>query len=594
MTVNEKRVIGFDFGTTNSLISQVRMDAVINFLDEEGRPIPSLVCYEGGAKILGRKAKEHLSHAGLGIQGNVIRSPKMYLGKDLIFVQGIEKNPVDVVADVVSFVYEQAKQNAVELGDIAGAVVTIPVDMKGFQRKALREAFNIAGLKIIQFVHEPLAALYGYFRENDAQQMLRRYNNKLLLVFDWGGGTLDLTLCRPIENTLVQLINDGTDEVGGDSFDQIIKQSLVKKIIIERAMDEDIELHPGAEARLIDRCERAKIDLSSRDDALIYVDSYFRHDHDDFDYTLTQTEMESIISPLLEKGIKRIERILDSAGFQSEEVALCLATGGMSNMPAVKRRLYEWFGPERVHIPESTQTIIAEGAAWIAHDHAKLALAKNVELNMSRNSWLPLIKAGTAMPDRGQDRTLDFHLYCTDPRDGIAKFQLCSPIRAGSQVMPNDPRIILNNLTVEVDSAAKPFHERLELDITVDENLILEAYARSLNKKDQSKCEIHNIEFGISFPEIGNTPDPDSGIKDDNNPKDYEVSIGALAIRANVHDRIDKTLIPGELLYSYEPSYFDTRLEPPKEQVLERLYYEPCSICKKPSNDPACHCASTL
>lgn len=592
--MSDKRIIGFDFGTTNSLISLIRSKAPINFLDEEGRPIPSIVCYEGGLTILGREAKEHLAHAGLGIQGNVIRSPKMYLGKDNIFVEGVEKNPVDVVADVVSFIYERAQEGAVELGDITGAVVTIPVDMEGYQRKALREAFSIAGIRIVQFVHEPLAALYGYFRERNAEEMLRRYDNKLLLVFDWGGGTLDLTLCRPMGNTLVQLVNDGTDEVGGDTFDEIIKQSLVKKVTLERGMDPDTELHPGADARLIDRCERAKIDLSSRDSALIYVDSFFHHEEDDFDYSLTQAEMEAIIKPLLDKGIKRIETILESSGFQSEQVALCLATGGMSNMPVVKRRLHEWFGPERVEIPDNTATLIAEGAAWIAADDAGLALAKNVELSMARNSWLPLVKAGTSMPKQGEIRKQDCHLYCTDPRDGIAKFQLCVPRRAGNQVLPNDPRTILNNLTVEVDRAAKPFQERLELDIEIDDNLILEAHARSLNKCDESRCEVHNLEFGLTFPPSDSSQEPDPEFTSDEALVESNHTVGALSVRTNVHTRRDKGLVPGELLYSYDKGYFDTRLAPPMAQVLEKTYYEPCAICKLSANDPACQCATLI
>ena len=80
--MNEKNVIGFDFGTTNSLISVIRGNETINFLDDEGRPVPSVVCYEGARTIVGREAKERLAHAGLGIQGSIVRSPKMYLDRE--------------------------------------------------------------------------------------------------------------------------------------------------------------------------------------------------------------------------------------------------------------------------------------------------------------------------------------------------------------------------------------------------------------------------------------------------------------------------------------------------------------------------------
>lgn len=126
-------VVGFDFGTTNSLLSLVRGDGTINYLDDEQRPIPSVVCYEGQQKIVGRAAKERLAQAGLGIQGNIVRSPKMYLGRDSVFMEGIERSPVDIVADVVRHVLYEARRgrSGRELDTLSGAVVTIPVDMEG-------------------------------------------------------------------------------------------------------------------------------------------------------------------------------------------------------------------------------------------------------------------------------------------------------------------------------------------------------------------------------------------------------------------------------------------------------------------------------
>ena len=588
-------VVGFDFGTTNSLISVVRGDRTVNCLDDEQRPIPSVVCYEGAQKILGREAKKRLAQAGLGVQGNIVRSPKMYLGRDSVFVEGTEKNPVDMVADVVRHVLQQAQDGRYDVGDISRAVVTIPVDMDGIRRRALRNAFRIAELSIVQFVHEPLAALYGLFRSQDISTMLRRYDRKLILVFDWGGGTLDLTLCRPVGNMAVQLMNDGTEEVGGDVFDVVIKNHLVQKVREKRSLDKDVDVRPGAMSRLIERCERAKIDLSFRSDVSIYVGSFFQGiEDDDFESTLSRSELEQIVNPLLEKGFERIERILENAGYSLEQVALCVATGGMSNMPAVSRRLHEWFGPERVQIPDGTATLIAEGAAWIAADQAGLQLAKNIELLLARNSYIPLVKAGTAMPQEGEEQSQPFHLYCTDPRDGVAKFQICTPKRAGSTVLPGDPRNHLDNVTVRVDSKARAFQERLELDIRIDDDLILKVDARSLNEKDRDSCEIHNLEFGLRFPP--NTPAAESGgdPAEAEESKENERSSGSISVRANVANRVDPSLVPGEFLYKYNPGYFDSRRNPPQQQVEEKLYYEPCTGCGRASNDPACRCSTML
>ena len=100
-------------------------------------------------------------------------------------------------------------------------------------------------------------------------------------------------------------------------------------------------------------------------------------------------------------------------------------------------------------------------------DRAELQLAKNVELLLARNSYLPLVKSGATMPKEGEVQRETFHLYCTDPRDGVAKFQFFAPAKSGRSILPNDPRNYLGNLTVKVDSKAKIYRERLELDIGI-------------------------------------------------------------------------------------------------------------------------------
>jgi molecular chaperone DnaK len=205
------------------------------------------------------------------------------------------------------------------------------------------------------------------------------------------------------------------------------------------------------------------------------------------------------------------------------------------------------------------------------------------------------VKAGTAMPREGEVQLQAFHLYCTDPRDGVAKFQICAPARPGALVLPNEPRVHLENVSVRVDPKARPFRERLELDVRITDDLILEAHARSLSVGDEDRREVHNLEFGLAFP----TAEPTgSSCDDDSETKQAEgtapASRGALSIRANVADREDWRLVPGEHLYEFNPQYFDSRSSPPEEQVSERLYYEPCLSCKRASNDPLCRCSDGL
>jgi molecular chaperone DnaK len=588
-------VMGFDFGTTNSLVSIIKGNRAINFLDEQGLPIPSVVCYEGNRTIVGREAKERLSEAGLGVKGNIVRSPKMLLGEESIFVEGIERSPVDVVSDVVKYVCEEARsgRRGKDFSAIDRAVVTIPVNMQGYRRAALRDAFRLAGVTIVQFIHEPHAALYGYLRSADNyESMLRRYDRKLLLVFDWGGGTVDLTLCRLTNGMLVQVANDGTSEVGGDVFDDTLKNEVVSQVYQRRNLDDSVETHPDAMTRLLHQCERAKIDLSERMRVELYVGSFFRRvANEELDFSLSRTELEGITASLLDKGIGRITSLLEAAGISTSQIALCLATGGMANMPAIKSRLHELFGPQRVHLAESSGTLIAEGSAWIAHDEGRLRLSKHVELLLARNSCMQLVKAGTEMPREGEVQRDQFHLYCVDPRDGHAKFQLQSPMRPGSDVLPNDLRTPLENLIIKVDGATQPFRERLELDIQIDDNLVLHAQARSLNKKDLAECQVHNLEFGLALPTANRAGREDEIEVADEVRASYQ---GSVVLRSNLADRVDERLVPGELLHTYNATYFDRRNDPPETQTSEQLYYKPCDSCGRDSNDPLCTCGPPM
>jgi molecular chaperone DnaK len=188
-------VLGFDFGTTNSVASVVIGGKVITFLENE-QPIPSVVSFEGGKVEVGRRAHDKLTSAGLGVQGSTVRSPKTHLGRDELIIDGVRRDPVQIVEHVLEHVRQFVLQTSAGRGlKMNRVVATIPVNMEGHRRALLRQAFRQAGMSVVQFVHEPLAALYGFLRSSEgAQDTIKRYDGKLLLVFDWGGGTLDLTL----------------------------------------------------------------------------------------------------------------------------------------------------------------------------------------------------------------------------------------------------------------------------------------------------------------------------------------------------------------------------------------------------------------
>jgi molecular chaperone DnaK len=568
-------------------------DEVITFLEDE-QPIPSVVSYEGGKVEVGRKAHDKLTSAGLGVQGSTVRSPKSLLGREEQLIDGVRRDPVKMVEYVLDHVRRYVLQTKAGRDMAMDRVVaTIPVNMEGHRRALLRQAYRQAGMNVVQFVHEPLAALYGYLRMSEGtSDLIKRYDRKLLLVFDWGGGTLDLTLCRLLDGLLVQVANDGTEEVGGDVFDEELRNEVEKRSRAEQKLGDEVEVLPEARKRLLHECEKAKIRLSERNTWNVFVDPYYQDDkRSDLEVNLSRDDLHGVVGHLVRKGMARIERLLEREGFSTASVELCLATGGMVNMPMVKNRLDELFGPSRVHVSRRSASAIAEGAAWVAHDEARLHLAKNVELALARNSYMPLLSAGLEMPIERENRSARFDLYCVDPSDGHGKFSLVSPHRPGPRVLANDKRRSLCNMLLKVDAKARPFRERLTLEVSIDENLVLTATALSLNQKGSAVAEVHDLEFALATPGARN-----SWLESNLLGEDAELSAhepGDLSMRSNIASREDERLVPGEVLHRYNPDYFRREFDPPRIQEDEYLYYVPCSYCKRSQNDPQCRCATS-
>lgn len=586
--------IGIDFGTTNSLISVVTRENKIKSFDDTGRPHPSVVRYEGEKIICGKPAREKLEQLGIGILGNTVRGPKKLLGKEHVNIEGHVMTPGEVISDYMHYLIEHARsEDQDQVADLTQAVVTIPVALDGRGRQALREALLQAGVRVEAFVHEPLAALYGYFKDlPNTKDALGYHEDRMILVFDWGGGTLDLTLCKVIDGALVQVLNRGNNAVGGDYLDDAILKHVMDQHAIKFGWtaESKLPINPGMRAKLLTLCERSKITLSTRDNTSIFLPNYFQGDEEEeteIDIWLTREELEHICKRLINQGINEISSLLasDKADVDSQTLALCIATGGMVNMPVIKEKLTEIFGVSALHISEKGDRIISEGAAWIAHDNLQLALAKPFELVEARNSLLTIIHEGTKLPTRGKSIQKKQSMYCSDPRDGKAIFTFKRPQMVGKSSAADPRTTYEKNLVVEVNPEFPPLGERILLTVTIDDNLILHAHAIADDNKEPTEIELYELEFALVVDERAVEPQKKNRLimRFDSKMPNF------LLARANItNDKERWETVPGELLKEYNDNHVYVRKPLTTLQKTEYVRYQPCLRCGSHWSEKCC------
>ena len=604
-------VFGLDFGTTNSLAALVVGDEVQALTNEfDDKPHPSVVWYRGSDVIVGREARKHIESLESGVAHGFVRSPKMTLRRDgLLHVEGRALEPADIVANVLKHLRDAAAQRKDQSYDISRVVMTIPVDFAGPQRRVLRSAARKAGIGVVQFVHEPAAALYAYIRaKQDFVRGLAQLENRVVLVFDWGGGTLDLTVCRVLGGVVLQIANMGNNDIGGDRFDERLRIHIREKHAARFGVSDIAALEqPGAAASLLTQCEMAKIELSTQETFPVIAKDYLRGKgrQRNLDVELTRQDLESLSGDLVNRGLAEIDRLLEDARLDRSDIELCIATGGMVNMPAIWNGLVERFGA-RVPTLANRDRIIAEGAAWIAHDDLRLTLSKPIEVltadGTGRGRHLSIVDAGLTLPIENETIAVDSRrFFSVDPRDGVAVFEFVKPRKVGL-LQTTDERSTLSSLNLLIDPEARAFLERMECSVQIDHDYIAHVSLRSLGRGDAVEAEFHELEFGLALPsdppsrskppagaEAGRTGKTGRSKGKGKRPRAGKAtppSGARLALRSNISEVRSNAqpwnLVPGDIVLRWQPNLLDTRnREASALQRDEANYYIPCSRCRR-------------
>ncbi len=330
------KVLGIDFGTTNSCMSVIEGgEPVVIPNSEGGRTTPSIVGFtKDKQRVVGISAKRQ---AVINTE-RTVRSIKRKMGQNhKVKIDDKEYTPPEISAMVLQKLKADAEAY---LGEkITQAVITVPAYFDDSQRQATKDAGSIAGLEVLRIINEPTASALAYGL--DKQQ-----KNMTVLVYDLGGGTFDVSVLELGDGVFQVKSTCGDTFLGGDDWDQKVIDYLVDEFKRENGID--LKNDPKAMQRLRDEAEKAKIELSGVMQTNINI-PYITADASGpkhLDTTLTRAKFEDITRDLLDKTKKPMERALEDAKLKIGDIDQILLVGGSTRMPQVVDLVKNFFGKD--------------------------------------------------------------------------------------------------------------------------------------------------------------------------------------------------------------------------------------------------------
>ena len=413
------KIIGIDLGTTNSCVSVMEGNEPVVIPNSEGkRTTPSIVAFvEGGERKVGDPAKRQ----AVTNPTKTVYSIKRFMGNKFSestkeatrvpykVVKGDNDTPrVDIDGrlytpqEISAMVLQKMKKTAEDyLGhDVTEAVVTVPAYFNDAQRQATKEAGEIAGLKVSRIINEPTAAAlaYGLDKAND---------DKKIVVFDFGGGTHDVSILELGDGVFEVLATDGDTHLGGDDVDEKIINWLAEEFKAEENMD--LRKDPMALQRLKEAAEKAKIELSSTSSTEInlpYVTATAsgpKH----LVRTLSKAKFEQLIDDLVKRTIKPCQTALKNADLSTSDIDEIILVGGSTRIPAIQEAVEKFFGksPSKGVNPDEVVSLGAAIQGGVLTGEVKDVLLLDVTplslgIETMGNVFTKLIDANTTIPTK--------------------------------------------------------------------------------------------------------------------------------------------------------------------------------------------------
>ena len=345
------KIIGIDLGTTNSEVAVIEAGKPTIIKSAEGQTyFPSVVAFtKDGEMLVGESAKRQ---AVTNPEGTVLRVKRKMGSNEKIKIRGKEYTPEQISA----FILQKIKKDAEDfLGEtIKDAVITVPAYFNDNQRQATKDAGKIAGLNVKRIINEPTAASLAYGLDKEGEHKIA--------VYDFGGGTFDITLMEVGEGVFEVLSTNGDTKLGGSDMDQALVDYIADEFQKKHKMD--LRKDPKTFQRILEAAETAKMELSSTlqtDINLPYVtvvDNEPKH----LEIKLTRAKFEEIIGPIVDKTEKPCKQALKDAKLKPADIDHIVLVGGTTRIPLVINTVEKIFGkkPKRDVDP---MECVAAGAA---------------------------------------------------------------------------------------------------------------------------------------------------------------------------------------------------------------------------------------
>ena len=356
-TNTKKKIVGIDLGTTNSVIAVLEGANPSVISNSEGdRTTPSIVAYTPKGEVLvGLLAKrqavvnpentfssikrfigckyDEIKEEIARISYHVKKEPS---GNIRIFSPLLNKEftPEEISSSILKKLVNDASKFLKE--NITQAVITVPAYFNDSQRLATKDAGRIAGLEVLRILNEPTAAALAYG--------LTKKKNEIVLIFDLGGGTFDVSILEVGDEVFEVLATSGDTHLGGDDFDQLI----VKYVMDSFKSEEGIDLYKEKQAlqRIIEASEKAKIELSSVQSTtlnlpFIYID---KQTPKNINLELDRSKFEELSHELLERCKQPVQKALKDAKLKKSDIDQIILVGGSTRIPSVRNFLLDYFG----------------------------------------------------------------------------------------------------------------------------------------------------------------------------------------------------------------------------------------------------------